>query len=287
MEKGSPNDTFKEVEHSLKTKGISFFDCPFSDETLSKWNKLLDPEFAKMGNGYRTEVSIAKLYELGIFNEFFNPTMRSFIRSLMPDANLLTFHCYENAGNQSFTIKTRDNNVEWHRDVSDLVGLNNDDLNYLSIFFYLTNVGEKSGAFEIRPLSPNVPLQNSDDSLRVVGTVGKSFVWNRTFFHRQSINESPQRRRVLKLSIQHNYLENDSILTKDFKEVFNKIDPQETFLRYMTGEQYELSHRGKLLPNVDYLPLKSSEDITTNSKVIISSLTHLFRKIRAKIRKMI
>ena len=238
-----------------------------------------------MRHEYRSEVSIKTLYELGIFEEFFNPAMRSLIRSIMPDANLLTFQCYENAGGQTL-YSTKDHNIEWHRDVESLVNLQNDDPNYLSIFIYLSKVTETSGAFEIRPVTPTVPLNNSDTSIRVVGKIGTSFIWNRMYYHRQAINESPERRRIFKLSIQHNYLGNDCILSDTFKEILARINPNDSFVRYLLGEWYLFSIRGKLLPEVNNQSL-NARTFTINNQVDIKRFWRSPRKFKAKVRQAI
>ena len=197
--------------NSLREKGIVILDCPFDDATLTRWNMILDPEFTKQGDIHRSYVSPPDLLRLGIFDEYWSPKMRSLVQSIIPDAVIETFDCYENKGGQSEEDMYDEVNSEWHRDIHDLPGVASREPMYCSIFIYLSDVKEDSGGFEIRPLDPDIAIKDSDKALNVQGNIGTTFLWNRSFYHRSSMNKRPERRRVLKLSVQHNYLENSAL----------------------------------------------------------------------------
>ena len=64
-----------------------------------------------------------------------------------------------------------------------------------------------------------------------MGKRGKAFVWGNPFFHRASPNNGNIRRRILKIQIQHNYLENTYI--KTLNKVHDYIDDHDHYINYI------------------------------------------------------
>lgn len=263
---------------TLSSQGISFFACPYTPETLKRWNALLDPLFKAQGDIFRSYVSTAKLFELGIVDEFFNTSMRSLIRSAIPDAVLATLDCYESQGGQS-EGEVYDSNSEWHLDIQSMPGLDPLAFNYLSIFINLSDVNEDSGAFEIRPLSPKILFRDGDVTMKATGNIGTSYIWNRSFYHRASMNRSKIRRRILKISIQHNYLENSVVILPEFRQTLEKIDKEDLFLRFLFGEKYQNTHLGPSLPEVPVTATQVSGG-GSDAAVRASNVWKLYRRVR-------
>ncbi len=220
----------------LLKDGISQIECPFSMDTIEKWNKMLDPHFLKLQSEDRSYATLQDLYKLGIFEEFFSTSMRALIQQVMPDPVLICFHAYEIKGSSDTNHVFGEAMNGWHRDIAELPGMKTSDPNYISLFIYLTDVKRGDGEFEIIPQSFTGPAMNGDKSLKMLGERGTTFLWNRTLLHRASPNTSVGRRRVLKISFQHNYLQNGHLETASFKDVRESLtDP---YLKFLLGSHH-------------------------------------------------
>lgn len=266
-----------QVIEALRTKGIIDFDCPFDSATLERWNKLLDPMFKKEGDKLRTFILIEDLLKAGIFKEFWNDHMRSFVRGVMPDAVIETFEISEVSTHQNEADNYGINN-EWHRDIQDLPGLSLDEPYYVAIFIYLTDVGPESGGFEIRPIQPSIPPHEGDDIINVQGKIGTTFIWNRGYYHRASMNPSAIRRRIIKVSLQHNYLDSVIVSGELYKTLRGNVsgDP---FLEFLLGSKHISTHYGYLLPEVTGPGLETHDDRSSNKK-LNGGLWQFYRRVR-------
>lgn len=256
----------------LKNKGILALQCQYSQRTLNKWNQLLDPLFAERVNEERAYVRINELHSLGIFEEIFPASMRNFIYQVMPDAVLYHCHAYEIAAQQD-RPHVNDNEIDgWHQDQDTLGKLDPTEPHYLSFLIYLSDVStENRGPFEFLPRSPKLRFKNGLDAIKVIGNVGTTIVFNRSFYHRASPNLSSVRRRVLKLSIQHNFLPNKWLLREAFVEVAKSAVVQaDEFLAYMLGKYYQKSPEKQLLPKPSFLELPSMIPTILNFKTQVS-----------------
>ena len=226
----------------LKDTGVVHVDNVVSADTLKKWNVKLYQHFSKLAHESRSYATIEDRWEMGIFQELFNSSMCSLISSIMVDPVLLCCHIYETERSEKSHVFS-DSFNGWHRDVNELPGLNSKDLNYVSLFIHLSDVESNSGAFEIVPGSFIGPLQESMSATQVTGPIGTTYFWNRTLFHRASPNRSDVRRRMLKISFQHNHLQNEHIASQPFKRVYEKLSKvsEDSFLRFMMGEKHTLS----------------------------------------------
>ena len=194
----------------------------YDPATLRRLTSVLDDLFAAQDREDRSYVTADELYDLGLFEEIFNPTMVALLEHLIAQPQI--YHCkvYETAANQDRPHINASLLDGWHPDADTIPDYTPGSSTHLSIFVYLTEVGPGSGAFEILPRSL-VPAPAGRPSIEVRGGPGTTFVWNRSFFHRASPNTSPVRRRILKLSIQPVGLPNDLLDTEEFRNVRAKV----------------------------------------------------------------
>jgi hypothetical protein len=279
-------NTDKKLITGLREQGIVMLESPFSQETLKHWNELLDPLFKAQGDILRSYVSPTELCELGIWDEFWTPRVRSLVRSFMPDAVIETFDCYENKGNQSEEDMYDEVNSEWHRDIPPLPGVDSKEPMYCSIFIYLSDVKNGSGGFEIRTKDPDLALVPNEAALNVQGDIGTTFLWNRSFYHRSSMNSTNKRRRVLKLSVQHNYLENSSLASKLFSTV--KVHVQgDPYLEFLLGAEHVSTHNGYLLPEVEMHDMRTTKLANANTAARTGRARDIYRRTRRLIKRKI
>ena len=280
--------TNESLLEGLREKGIVMLECPFDDATLARWNTILDPEFAKQGDIHRAYVSPPDLLRLGIFDEYWSPKMRSLVQSIMPDAVIETFDCYENKGGQSEEDMYDEVNSEWHRDIHNLPGIASREPMYCSIFIYLSDVVPGSGGFEIRPKDPDIAISDKDEALNVQGKIGTTFLWNRSFYHRSSMNRSAHRRRVFKLSVQHNYLENSSLKAQVFDPLRAsekvKNDP---YLKFLLGGSHISTHNGYLMPGEGDEIVEPKALPAANTAAQLGKGRELYRRTRRFIKRKI
>jgi hypothetical protein len=153
--------------------------------------------------------------------------MRDVLFSLMPDPVLYHCHAYEIPGNSRASHVFGESNDGWHRD-ADSVFIP-EDATHLSIFVYLSDVREEDGPFEFVLQRPDTPPRNGSPIVSMIGAVGTSFVWHRSYYHRAAPNRGPGRRRLLKVSIQRNGFTSTELGQPWFSEVIRdaSLDNQE------------------------------------------------------------
>ncbi len=271
----------------LKSEGLINFGQFFSKETVKRWNDLLDPLFAGGSDEEKSYVKIDKLHSLGIFNEFFNPAMRSMMNSIMPDPVLLCFHVYETGHSEKPHVFSESFDG-WHRDVNDLPGLSCQDPNFISIFVHLTDVEYEGGAFETIPGSFEGPLASEQESVRVTGEAGTTYIWNRCLLHKANPNKSQRKRRMLKISFQHNYLQNEHIISKPFEDLLSVVkasDNKDAFLEFILGSEHRFSPRACTIdPYQDftgsYTPFKANSSVKIGLFNFVKGVLFYMRKAR-------
>ncbi|MFA6236630.1 MAG: hypothetical protein WC635_04810 [Bacteriovorax sp.] len=248
----------------LRKDGISQIECPFSEDTLNKWNQLLDPHFKSLKDQERSYATIVDLHKMGILEQFFSDELRSIIQNIMPDPTLISFHAYEIKGMNQKNHVFGDALNGWHRDIANLPGLKVNDLNFVSLFIYLSGVKEGDGEFEIIQRSFDGPALDGDRSLKILGPTGTTFLWNRTLLHRACPNLSPQRRRVLKISFQHNYLQNEYINSDAYLKTRELV--RDPYLKFLLGEKHQISPYGHSAPHSTDL-ISKAVPLFSNSQV--------------------
>ena len=258
---------------TLKKDGICQINCPINENTLKKWNELLDPYFSQKNHEERSYATLEDLHQMGIFEEFFSTEMRAIINKVMPDPTLISFHASEIKGKNNKHSVFGEIFNGWHRDIADLPGLKPHDPNFVSLYIYLSYVKPGDGEFEIIQRSFTGPTMDGDHSLKMIGPKGTTFLWNRALLHRTAPNLSPGRRRVLKISFQHNYLQNDQIESESFKKIRSSVtDP---FLKFLLGEKHVNSPSAHRAP-FEGFHAPSNISLYTNARVKIA-LTEFIR----------
>ncbi len=265
----------------LKDEGITKIECPFSLETIKKWNQILDPHFKKIDFEDRSYATIEDLFDLGIFQDFFSQEMRMILRDIMPDPTILCLHAYEIKGQNDKNHIFSEAFDGWHRDIAELPGLQVNAPNFISLFIYLSEVNAGDGEFEIIKRSFTGPAINGEKSLKVIGQAGTTFIWNRALLHRATPNTSPTRRRVLKLSIQHNYFQNEHIHSPEFIRIRNLV--KDPYLRFITGEKHATSPVAHQAPVTGHslmkvIPLISNSQINIRFTEFLKGLWWFMRK---------
>lgn len=187
---------------AYRTSGIVSLDLPRFTAVVPKWNALLDPLFAERCREPRSYVSSGDLASLGVLTELFSPDVCSVVHLLDPEACLYHCHAYEIAGGADEPHIGAEVLNGWHRDTDIPPGPSCRGADAFSIFIYLTPVPTiADGPFEFLP-DRSATLTPGRPTVRMLGDVGTTFVWNRGYFHRANPNRSKVRRRVLKVSIQ-------------------------------------------------------------------------------------
>ncbi|MBR8831986.1 MAG: hypothetical protein N5P05_001704 [Chroococcopsis gigantea SAG 12.99] len=217
----------------LAEKGFFLTEPLYSENTIEKWNKLLDSSHKSQEGIEKCYVDSAKLYELGILSDIFNERLKSLLSILMPTAVLYHCHYYEIIGGQTRSHIHWGKNLGWHRDEECRFDYTPNYANHISMFIYLTDVNEKSGPFEIRTKPPFSFLQPGEKTLKVVGEKGTLFFFNRFFLHRACPNYSPIHRRVIKFSFQPRHLKNNRIHLEEFSKLRNYTAGQDEFINYL------------------------------------------------------
>jgi hypothetical protein len=167
----------------------------YCEDTINSFNNKFDELFSNQ-NSARRYVDSLDIYNLGIIDEIFTPKLVSLIFSIIP-------HAYEIDGLNSKPHIAQNNFLNgWHRDVDCIHDLDNRGIQHVSLFVYLTHVGNEDGAFEIcsKKLGYFPRLFKNSNFYKITGVKGHSFLFNRTAVHRASPNQKTTQRRVLKIS---------------------------------------------------------------------------------------
>lgn len=239
------------LHHILTKQGIVKFDNVFSPEELSAIKASIDPIFEAKKNQARSYVHPDELVNAGLWQTIFSEKMLSVLFSIMPDPVLYHCHVYEIAGNSTTPHIFGNILTGWHRDPDSEYNPNYPT--HISLFIYLTDVGEGDGAFEFIPFRLRW-LKRSTPYISVLGQSGFTFAWNRPFYHRASPNYGRTRRRLLKLSIQRNEFISTHLSNKHFQSVLKLIPPGDAKMDLLLGR-----YQGKTAPSFalpDALPLE-------------------------------
>ncbi len=176
----------------------------YCEDTINSFNNKFDELFSNQ-NSARRYVDSLDIYNLGIIDEIFTPKLVSLIFSIIPNPVLYHCHAYEIDGLNSKPHIAQNNFLNgWHRDVDCIHDLDNRGIQHVSLFVYLTHVGNEDGAFEIcsKKLGYFPRLFKNSNFYKITGVKGHSFLFNRTAVHRASPNQKTTQRRVLKISFQ-------------------------------------------------------------------------------------
>src|SRR5215813_10057225 len=191
------------IREILSNAGICALPGLFSEDEIATINKAVDPLLRSRAEERRAYVHPDEIFDLGLMDLIFTDRMKDLLFSIVPDPVLYHCHVYEIAANSRQSHIFSDSLAGWHRDPDS--GYTSGNPTHISLFVYLTNVGDDDGAFEFVPdISPDKWLYNGLPYVAAKGPAGYSFAWHRSYYHRASPNRGPIRRRLLKLSIQPN-----------------------------------------------------------------------------------
>lgn len=267
---------------TFSEEGILAFDCPFLQGILNKWNRLLDPYFEGLKDQSIAAIPITQLDHLGIFDEFMDSPVLGLIREIMPDAIITSFEAQEIKANQEKSHVRGDILEGWHLDIDPELDIT-EKPHYVSIFIYLTDVSPTGGGFEIMPGKVTPHLANGTSCIKMHGTKGTSFVWNRRLFHRGSPNHDSIRRRSLKIEFQNNFLENQVVRSPEVKNLLSAIANRpgvknKDFKEFFLGSKHQGTHKRFELPETESHDL-NVRSIKTNSRIKVSSSKNFYNKI--------
>jgi len=223
----------------LENNGVAVLPRLYERENLLQWNLLLEP-ILNTQNSLRKYVPPNKLNELGIIKQLFTNELINLIFSLIPDAELYHCHVYETAANQNKPHIHSNNKLEgWHRDTDCKYNTKKEKIQHISLFIYLSDVIEESGAFELSP----IPLKliqgsfNRHKTYPIFGELGHCFLFDRKAFHRARPNIGKLPRRVLKISFQSRAIFNHKIYEEKFKQTRSQLNKEDIALRHLFGDK--------------------------------------------------
>jgi hypothetical protein len=240
-------------------EGIAQLDPIYSPQELAHIHDIVTPFLAARADMPRSYVHPDELVTLGLWDSIFSPAMRAALFGIMPDPVLYHCHIYEIAAHSQTSHIFGDVMEGWHCDTDSEYYPK--ELTHVSLFVYLTDVGDGDGAFEFIPGKPNRILKHATAYVSVQGKAGTSFMWNRPFYHRASPNTGPTRRRLLKLSIQRNRFISTHISNAHFQTVRKHISAGNTEMDLLLGR-----YQGKPSPTaIACAPLPLSTLRTTHT----------------------
>jgi Phytanoyl-CoA dioxygenase (PhyH) len=186
----------------LAEEGILAVPDIYSVADLAAINTAMDPIFRAKSQEQRSYVRPDEMLDAGIFDRVLSRRMKDLILSVVPDPVLYHFHAYEIAGNSTKSHIFSESLAGWHRDPDSEFFPG--DPTHLSVFVYMSDVGEEDGPFQFSPHQPDSPLRSDSPVLSMTGPAGMSFLWQRSYYHRAAPNRGPRRRRLIKISVQPN-----------------------------------------------------------------------------------
>ena len=190
------------IKDELVSSGIVKFECPYDAEDLSIINAGFDGVFHARREESRAYVRADEMADLGLLARIFSEKMLSILFSIMPDPVLYHCHAYEIAAGQNKSHIFAERLSGFHRDTDSV--WTPSEPTHVSIFVYLGKVGLDDGPFELVQQPPSRFLGAASEVATMVGDIGETFAWNRSFYHRASPNRGDIRRRLLKISVQRN-----------------------------------------------------------------------------------
>ena len=208
------------------------------------------------------------MLDAGLFDRVLSRKMKDLILSVVPDPVLYHFHAYEIEANSTKSHIFGETLGGWHRDPDSEFFPG--DPTHISVFVYLTDVGDYDGAFEFSSHPPCQPLRTDSPVLSMTGPTGMSFVWHRSYYHRASPNRGDRRRRMLKISVQRNFFISNHLNDDFFKRVCAEVpegDLETDMLlgRYQQRQAPELTQSQVL----SFFHLKSSQSIDLSGDMLV------------------
>ncbi len=260
----------------LLNAGISALPALFTPDEIATINSKIDPLLSSRSAERRSYVHPDEMLELGIMNLIFTERMKDVLFSIMPDPVLYHCHVYEIAANATQSHIFSDNLMGWHRDPDSQYVAG--DPTHVSLFVYLTNVGDDDGAFEFVPMVPPTKwLHNGTPYVAVKGPAGYSFAWHRNYYHRASPNRGPVRRRLFKLSIQRNSFPSAHLKNPHFTKLLADFPAGDVKFDLLLGR-----YQGKAAPQIAAPPQPAVAPIATNGKLNLSTVDLAKAQLREK-----
>jgi hypothetical protein len=258
----------------LRNFGICSYTSPFTGGDIAQVNADLDPLLKSRENERRAYVHVNELYELGVLQRLLSQPMRDILFSTIPDPVLYHCHVYEIAADDTRSHIFSQRLSGWHRDPdSELV---RGEITHVSIFVYLTDVGDDDGGFEFSPNDPTAWLHSGTPRSLVTGNAGFTFAWQRSFYHRASPNRGPTRRRLFKVSVQRNRFISTHLKNPHFQALMPRVPEGDTALDILLGR-----YQGRTAPAVPVIAPFAYE-IQSSGKLDISSLSLAKAQIRGR-----
>lgn len=274
----SPTETHPTTADALRLglsgAGIVHFGDLVPRDTVTAWNDALDPVF-RADRSERAHVGADLLAETGVLQACLAPGVRALVAATAPDARLYHAHAYEIAAAADRPHIHAGRLAGWHRDTETIHDYRPGAARHISLFVYLSDVGDDSGAFELAPWPPETVRPGCLGAHRMTGPAGTTFAWNRSYYHRASPNRSPVRRRLLKLSWQPAGLRNDRIALPEFTRAAAAVDGDEWLTVLLGGA----GAHAALPPTAGVAPRPVGLELDTS--VSFGRLEHLGERVRS------
>jgi hypothetical protein len=211
---------------------------------------------------------------MGALDVVLNQKMRDTLFAIMPDPVL--YHCFviETAGNDPEANLFADHLAGWHRDPD--CSYSRREPTHVSIFAYLSDVGEDDGAFAFVPQNPEKLLRSSTRNILVTGNAGYTFAWQRSFYHRASPNRGPRRRRIVKVSVQRNAFPSVHLASPHYRTAIDAIPAGDPATDLLFGR-----YQGRPAPSFQHQPNVAAAAIAPTGRLAIDDGALL----RAQLRK--
>jgi ectoine hydroxylase-related dioxygenase (phytanoyl-CoA dioxygenase family) len=227
----------------FEKNGFIEFENIFENNSIDKWNKILDNSYQNHNN-QKISVHLSDLGKDGyiILNDFFNNKIKFIINELIKDPIIYYAGSNEIPSDQTKSHVNHNEIDGWHTDTGEnLQYLDYRKPYWITFFVYLTDVSGDNGAFEITNLTKKKLVNHNVKSHKLIGPKGKCFLWGNNFYHRASPNNSDIRRRILKIQIQHNYLQNTYL--EKLKEFEKYISDNDNYLKFLIGSKHFSTYR--------------------------------------------
>jgi len=225
-----------------KEQGFVEFEDLFSSEKIDEWNEVLNKYYEEKKE--KVSIDLCDLGEDGykIIEDFFNSKIRFIIKDLIKDPILFYAGSNEIPSNSKISHVNHNDIGGWHTDTGEEIQyLNLKDPHWITFFVYLSDVNKNDGPFEITNKNKRKELNDGTKFFTMIGKKGKCIVWGNTFYHRAAPNLGNKRRRIIKIQIQHNYLENSYINT--LNKIQKYISKNDEYMKFITGSKHMGTYR--------------------------------------------
>ena len=272
-----------ELVKLYENNGFIEFNNIFEDKQIEKWNKILDPYFSGKDEKVRLDLTSIGKDGHDILKEFFNDKVKFITNELIKDPIVFYAGSIEIPSNSKISHVNHNEIGGWHTGTGE--NLQYLDLRkpiWMTFFVYLTDVGQNDGPFEITNKIYRKEINHNTKAFSLLGNKGKCFLWGNTFYHRAAPNLGNKRRRILKIQVQHNYLENS--YTEQLKKFHKYINEEENYFKYLTGFSHHSTYRDWKLEHEiskQEIDIVKTDYNKNSNKVIQFSYT---RRIKDKIK---